>query len=126
MVCDLRDWAGYLRFRPAFEGVMDSRLYTIDWLDRQVLSGAYCLFATPRAAILAEIKTYPTGAREVHGVVAAGDLQEIEERLIPEAEAWGRSLGCIAAQIDSRDGWARVMKKHGYRPHQTVIRKELG
>ena len=45
--------------------------------------------------------------------------------LIPKAEQWGRELGCIGALIESREGWARVMRPHGYRLFQTTIRKEF-
>lgn len=125
MIFDAIQWGSFLRFRDAFESVMDPRFYTIDWLEGQVLTGRYRVFASDTAAIIAEIHTYPTWARELRGVVAAGDLKEIEEVLIPQAEEWGRTLSCITAQIDSRDGWQRVMKKHGYERHQTVLRKEL-
>jgi hypothetical protein len=125
MIYDPQDMAAYMRLRSEIEKAMDPRRYTIDWLDGQVIAGAYRLFASAGAIIIAEIRTYPTWAREVHGVVAAGDLDEIETELIPQAEEWGRSLGCIAAQIDSRDGWERVMKKHGYERLKTVIRKEF-
>src|SRR3712207_8316345 len=54
--------------------------------------------------------------------VCSSDL-EIERELIPQAEAWGRALGCLTARIDSRDGWERVMRGHGYERLQTVIRK---
>ena len=125
MIFELPDWAGYLRFSDQFEAVMDPRRYTIDWLNMKVATNQFRPFVGKHACIVAEIITYEaTQAREVHGVVAAGDLQEIEE-LIPLAEEWGRSLGCIAAQIDSRDGWERVMKKHGYERLKSVIRKEL-
>ena len=117
--------AAYLRFRPDLEAVMDPRLFTIEWLDGQVIAGSYRVFSSANAIIIAEIKTYPTGAREVHGVVAAGELGEIENELIPQAEQWGKLLNCIAGQIDSRDGWERVMKRHGYERLKTVIRKEF-
>ena len=45
--------------------------------------------------------------------------------LIPRAEEWGRSIGCTLAIIESRPGWAREMKKHGYSTHQISISKEL-
>ena len=117
--------AGYLRFRPLFAAALDPRLYTLDHLDALVESGRGVFFHTGTAAIVAELRAYPTGARVVHGLVAAGDLADIVEILIPAAEAWGRSRGCIAATIESRPGWARLLKTHGYAAHQTAVWKDL-
>lgn len=114
----------YLRFRPQFEQALDPRLYTIEYLDALMLSGKAKCWASPNAAIIAEIKKYPTGAMVVSGVIAAGELQEIV-RLIPEAEAWGREYGCIFAMIESREGWARQMKPHGYETFQVGLIKTL-
>jgi hypothetical protein len=115
----------YAVWRSRFAEAMDPRLYTLDHLDRLVLSGRARFWSSQGAAIVAELKTFPTGARAVHGLIAAGDLDEVETILIPQAEAWGRQNGCILALIDSRSGWGRVMKKHGYAPFQTAIAKEL-
>lgn len=115
----------YLRFRQAFAEVMDPRLYTIDWLDRQVVTGGVKFWATEDAAIIAQIKTYPTGAMDIEGLIAAGDMADIVNLLIPAAEQWAKAVGCIGAIIQSREGWARALKPHGYRIYQTALRKEL-
>lgn len=115
---------GYLRFRDRFAEAMDPRLYNIDHLDAIMLSGRGKCWATETAAIVAEIKTFPTGAKAVCGVIAAGELEEIV-RLIPLAEEWGRSYGCRFGMIESREGWAREMKKHGYDVFQVSLIKAL-
>lgn len=119
----LADWAGYLSFRPAFTEAMDQRLYSIDWLDGRVLDGSALFWRTENAAIIAEVREYPTGAYDIHGLIAAGELAEIVETLIPQAEAWGRENGCVGALIESREGWARALKPMGYEPYQTSVRK---
>ena len=119
------DWAGYLRFRDAFAAVIDPRLYTIEWLDAQVLTGAVRLWIGREAAIVAQLKRYPTGAVDIEGLIAAGALAEIVSDLIPAAEAWARSIGCAGAIIQSRAGWARMLKSQGYQPYQLALRKEL-
>ena len=116
------DWTGYQHWRDQFAEVIDPRFYTIEWLDRNIWNCSFRFWSNEDAAIIAEIKEYPTGAKEVHGLIAAGDLQGIV-RLIPEAEEWGRSLGCIVAGISSREGWSKVLT--GYQVHQVTIQKEL-
>lgn len=118
------DWADYTRFREAFSSVMDRRFYSPEWLDGEIWSGRARLWCTKQSAIIATLKIYPTGAREVHGLVAVGGLDDIV-MLIAAAEQWGRSLGCIVAGIDSREGWAKQLKGCGYEVYQTCIRKEL-
>ena len=119
------DWAGYLRFRPQFAEVIDPQRYTLEWLDDEILSGRMLLWVGDKAAIIAKLEVYPTGATDIHGMIAAGDLAEIRDRLIPQAEQWARALGCIGAGISSREGWARALKGSGYSVHQIMVRKEL-
>lgn len=119
------DWAGYLLFRDRFASVMDERLYEIGWLDRRVLDGSAVFMRSDNAGIVSEVRTYPTGFREVHGLVAAGALDEIVAELIPAAEQWGRAHGCVGAVIESRPGWARSLKASGYEVSQVAVRKDL-
>jgi hypothetical protein len=121
----LPDWAGYLRFRPQFEQTTDSTLYPIEWLDEQIMSGRAWPFIGKSAALILEVRNYPGGARVAHVLIAAGNMKEIVEKLGPSAEDWARRMGCTRALIESREGWARVMKNHGWRVHQVALMKEL-
>lgn len=112
-------------FRDEFAQAIDPRFYNIEYLDEALAGGLARLMVGNRSAIVVEIKQFPSGAKAVCGVIAAGDADEIENALIPRAEEWGRSLGCQFGMIESRPGWARIMKKHGYETHQVAIVKEL-
>jgi len=115
----------YLRFRDRFAEAMDPRFYTIEFLDGLLFQGMAEFMAGDDAAIVVEIKEFPTGARAVCGVIAAGDMNEIVQSLIPQAEAWGKAKGCNLGMIESRPGWARVMKQHGYETFQVSLVKEI-
>jgi hypothetical protein len=121
-ISGVNHWPDYMRFRDQFEQVMDPRFYDIKWLDDQIRYNRFRLWANDDAAIVAEIKTYPTGAKAVHGMIAAGKLSGIVV-LIPKAEEWGKQMGCIAAEISSREGWARILPD--YTVNQVEIRKEI-
>ena len=115
----------YTRWRERFAAALDPRLYTIEHLDSLVLSmRAQCWFGED-AAIVTELREYPTRARAIHGLVAAGDFEEIAGTLIPRAEQWARSIGCDLALVESRPGWARVLRSSDYEIHQIMLRKEL-
>ena len=120
------DMAAYLRWRPAFAAAMDPRLHTPAWLDALLLSGHAQLWCSPDAAAVTEVRTYPTGARDVHGLVAAGNVSAVRDILLPRIERWGRAIGALGIVIESRPGWVRVLKDSGFAPHQLAIRKELG
>jgi len=121
----LPDWAGYLRFRPLLAAALDPAFYPIEYLDDLLRSGRPRLFVSGGAAMVAELRLYPGGARAVHCLVAAGRMDEITGVLRPEAEAWGRANGCTIAIVESRAGWAKLLKPHGYAPHQIALLKSL-
>ena len=115
----------YPQWREAFASALDDRYYPIDWLDREVSSGRALFKETENAAIVAKIEDYPSGARAIVGICAAGDATEIIGALIPQAEALGKKLGCSSAFIDSREAWGRLLDGKGYVAYKSCIRKEL-
>ena len=119
------DWDAFARFRDGFSEAMDPRLCAITDLERLIASGQAHFMAAGDAAIVFEVKTWPSGARAVHGLVAAGNLDRIVGLLIPSAEAWGVAHGCTLAIIESRDGWGRALAPSGYEPFQSSIAKDL-
>lgn len=121
----MADWAGYLEWRSAFAAAMDERLYRPEWLDARILAGTVQFWRSDQAAAVTEVRAYPTGAYDVHGLVAAGDVAEVRDKIVPEVEAWGRAIGAIGIVIESRPGWARALRSAGFVPHQLAIRKEL-
>jgi hypothetical protein len=119
------DWAGYLKFRPKLAEALDPAFYPIEHVDQLLLSGAALLFTSPNAAMLAEIKLFPGGARVAHCLVAAGRMEEITDLIRPRVEAWGAANGCTRAIVESRAGWMKVLKPHGYEIFQVSVMKDL-
>lgn len=97
----------------------------MEWLDGRILSGVAQFWRTDAAAIVAELRQFPGGAVDLHGLIAAGDKDDIVNKLIPQAEAWGKDNGCLAAVVESRPGWARALKGSGYEISQVAVRKEF-
>jgi len=118
----MSDWP---KWKDAFASVIDERYYSIDWLELKVSSGTALLWSSDAAAIVAEVRFYPSGATDLHGLVAAGDVASITDELIPRAEAWAAKAGCLATVIESREAWGRLLKGAGYALYQTAYRKEL-
>ena len=118
-------WADYLHWRPAFAAAMDARLHTPEWLDARILAGSAQFWRSKQAAAVTEIRNYPTGAYDVHGLVAAGDVGEVRDRIVPQVEAWGRAIGALGIVVESRPGWARALRPVGFAPHQLAVRKDF-
>lgn len=115
----------YGAWRARFAEALDPRFYNIEYLDWLLEHERAWLWFGRQAALAAEIKTFPTGMRAVSFVVAAGDLTELTEELRPAVEDWGRAGGCSVSLIESRPGWEKSMKKHGYTLFQASIVKDL-
>jgi hypothetical protein len=115
----------YLAYRDRFAAAMDPRLYPIEYLDWLLASGAARIWFGEQSALVAQVKTFPGGALALNILVAAGDRDELVNTLYPRVEEWGRAMGCIVGLIESRPGWARVMRGHGYDTFQVSIIKDL-
>lgn len=115
----------YLRFRDAFAEVLDERTHTIEWLDAQVWTGHMQVWGNDHACLLTEIKQFPTGAFEVHVMIAAGDMGTLVDDTIRQVERWARKIGALFVTIASRKGWEKIMGPHGYAHWQTELRKDV-
>ena len=115
----------YAQFRPAFSEVTDSRTYPIEWLDAEVWSGKAQVWGADDACLVTTVKTFPTGAFEVHVLVAAGDMGRLVNETIKQVEEWAQDIGALFVTIASKQAWARIMAPHGYAHWQTELRKEV-
>lgn len=97
--------------------------HTKEHVWRQIEAGEAHLFPMPHAAMVVELKRWPTGFKEAVAWLAGGSLDEIK-RFTPQIEQWARAEGCHrAAVVAGRRGWARELP--GYRPVGTFLTKEL-
>lgn len=110
--------------RPEVGKAIDERCYSLDWLDVQILNDQARIFGADKAVIVITVKQYPAGATELHGLVAAGELDSILP-LIDEATAWAKDSGITFACIASRPAWKRVLETRGFQLYQMELRKEL-
>ena len=118
-------YSAYLRHRDEVKSLLDERFYPLPWVDQRVWMGAIRLMADDKAIIGFEVKQYPGGARELHGMFACGEMESIMG-LIDRAIDYAHALDCDVATIESRLGWAKVLKSRGFVPNQLKIMKELG
>lgn len=86
-----------------------------------VMRGEAIFWAGEKAAMVTEMNVYPR-IRTFNFWLAGGDLAELRDIMRPRAEAYYKALGCKAATITGRPGWARAL---GYEPLHYTCAKEL-
>lgn len=116
--------AALVRHRAEIASILDERFYPLWWVEGEIAAGRIATLANETAIIGFEAKRYPGGATELHGMFAAGDLEGILD-LIDEVCSLGVELGVTVAAIESRQGWAKVLKARGFQPERLRIVKEL-
>jgi hypothetical protein len=115
----------YWRWRPLLIEALDSRYYNPEWLDAQVMSGRAIFLHDYLCAVVAEVRFYPTGARDIVVICAAGDAVQLREAMVPALSDIGRQSGCVAFVVQSRKAWSRILKRSGFEHYQTALRKDL-
>lgn len=117
--------SSYAQFRQAFSEITDPRTYPIEWLDAEVWSGKAQVWGSSDACLVTTVKTFPTGAFEVHVLIAAGNIETLVSETIKQVEEWAKDIGALFVTISSRKGWEKIMAPHGYAYWQTELRLEL-
>ena len=89
----------------------------------RIESGEAHLFPMPNAAMVVELKRWPTGYKEAVAWLAGGSLDEIKA-FTPKIEDWARAEGCNRAAVNAgRRGWQHALP--GYRAAGTYLTKDL-
>ena len=112
----------YLRFRDAFAEVLDPRTHTIEWLDSRIASGLMHSWGNEKACVLTELRQFPTGAFEVHVMIAAGDADVMVNEIMPQIMKWKDKIGALHVSVASRLAWVRLLKPLGFEVWQTEVR----
>lgn len=117
------EWA---RCAPWLEAALDhaGRTHGLDDVRALLAAGEARFWAGRASALVAAIERDP-GERRLLIWLAGGARDELEDELLPLAEAWGREAGCRRALVIGRAGWERTLKTKGYAPLARLIAKEL-
>lgn len=107
--------------KPAIENFGDTHRKRHVWA--AIESGDVQLTFNETAALVTEIKVYPTGLKMINFWLAGGDLAGVQA-LVAEAEVFAKAKGCSHVGLGfCRPGWAR--KLPGYRLAGVQLTKEL-
>lgn len=114
----------YLRHRAEIAQILDERFYPLWWVEGRISAGEIDLLHNDTAIIGIEVRNYPGGARELHGLFAAGDKAGVKE-LVKQALALAEAAGLTCAAIESRGGWEREFRDFGFVKDRVRIVKEF-
>src|SRR5207247_946537 len=99
--------------------------HTVADIEAAVVTGAMQRWEGEESVIITEIKQSPQ-QRYLLFFLAAGDMTELRG-MARGIEDWGRSIGCVKAQLIGRRGWERspLVSQDGWKPLQIVMEKDL-
>jgi hypothetical protein len=117
------EWA---RCASWLEAALDhaGRTHSLDDVKAAVGRGEARFWPGAGSALVAAVEQDP-GERRLLIWLAGGGREELEARLLPLAEAWGRACGCRRALVIGRTGWERTLRTKGYAPLARIIAKDL-
>ncbi|WP_372785017.1 hypothetical protein [Phenylobacterium sp.] len=117
------DWA---RCAPWLDAALAhaGRTHSLEDVKAAVDRGEARFWPGAASALVAAVEQDPAERRLLIWL-AGGARDELEDGLLPLAEAWGRESGCRRALVIGRDGWARTLRTKGYAPLARIIAKDL-
>lgn len=117
------DWA---RCAPWLDAALAhaGRTHSLADVRAAIANGEARLWAGRHCALVAALEQDP-GEQRLLIWLAGGARRELEGKLLPLAEAWGRECGCRRVVVIGRAGWERTLKAKGYAPLARLIAKEL-
>lgn len=86
--------------------------HTIEDVATAVKAGTMQAFHNDDALVITEIVEFPR-AKSINVFVACGDLDAVMS-LQPLIEDFGRKHGCDRMRMLGRQGWRKVLPKHGW------------
>jgi hypothetical protein len=116
----------WLRCAPWLDAALAhaGRTHSLADVKAAIERGEARLWPGARSALVAAVEQDP-GELRLLVWLAGGARDELEDELLPLAEAWGRARGCRRALVIGRDGWQRTLRNKGYAPLARIIAKDL-
>ena len=81
------------------------------------------LWCGEKSAIVTELHQFPQNRKKARIWLAAGDMDELVNEMLPDVEEWARKEGCMAVTIVGRKGWLRKLQEHYKQDYVTLERK---
>ena len=108
---------------PLLQAALDAGppTHTLDDVCVAVFAGEARLWVGRRSAAVTQIETFPR-CWALTVWLAGGDLGELRDEMLPQAEVAARAQGCRFVAVTGRAGWARAL---GYRPVHWTCAKEM-
>ncbi len=106
----MRSEKAFKRAAPLIEKALKYQdTHTLDDVECQLMKDKAQLWCGEKSVIVTEINDYPTGKR-ARIWLAAGEMDELVNDMLPDVEAWAKGGGCISITIVGRKGWLRKLK----------------
>ena len=98
--------------------------HDLEDVQREVWRQKAQLWCGEKSAIVTELHQFPQNRRKARIWLAAGDMDELVNEMLPDVEEWARKEGCMAVTIVGRKGWLRKLQEH-YRQDYVTLERTL-
>lgn len=99
--------------------------HDLDSIKREIFLKQAQLWEGEKSVIVTQIEEYPK-IKKCRIWIAAGDMVELVEKMLPAVEKWAKKENCYAIGVVGRKGWSRVLLDKGYEePRLTILEKDL-
>lgn len=112
-------------WRDEIAKAADPNFYRIEDIEGSLLRGECDFWEGPDWAVITEVVQYKAGERVLQFLWAAGDLEALIAKALPQVEAWARGQGCTSILIEGRKGWEKALRPQGFAPWSVTLRKGL-
>ena len=109
-----------MRSEKAFKRAAPLIEKALKYQDTHTLDDVEC---GEKSVIVTEINDYPTGKR-ARIWLAAGEMDELVNDMLPDVEAWAQGGGCVSITIVGRKGWLRKLKDT-YEQNYVMLERKL-
>jgi hypothetical protein len=115
------DWVRhyFAKAAPHLQAALDAepiRTHTLVHVREAIESNEAQLWPMSDAAVVTEIKVYPTGARVLSYWLAGGALESIVRLHQFAIEPFAIDKRCVGIEVRGRRGWARTLREQGFEP----------
>lgn len=90
--------------------------HTLEHVRAAIEANEAQLWPMSDAAVVTEIKVYPTGARMLSYWLAGGSLESIIRLHRFAIEPFAIDKKCVGIEVKGRRGWARTLREQGFEP----------
>ena len=114
------------KLQPLVQSALDHQdEYDFDAVKREVICNRAQVWQGESSVNITQLNQH-VDCKKCRIWLAAGDMTELVERMLPEVEKWAKAEECGGITIVGRKGWVKKLKSKGFsEPPLAMLEKEI-